>query len=342
MPDPMTVLVTGGAGFIGSHTCVELLRHGHEVVAVDDYSACSPAALTHVEKLAGRPLAAVYELDLRDRHALSAAFRDHPIAAVVHFAAKKAVGESMRLPLEYYDTNVGGTTNLLRVMGEHGVYRMVFSSSGSVYGDTRKARLTEGDPPRPTNPYSASKWMCEQVLADVCVRLPGFTVLALRYFNPTGAHPSGMLGEDPRGMPANLMPYLMRIAVGRLDRLRVFGGDYPTPDGTAVRDYIHVMDVADGHRVALERLDDQPGMRVLNLGTGVGTSVLDLVEAFGAACGMRIPYEIVGRRHGDVPQTVADPSAVAREWGWCTSRDLAAMCEDAWRFQRLNPTGYAV
>lgn len=335
-----TVLVTGGAGFIGSHTCVELLDHGYDVVVLDDHSNSSPRALERIAKVAGRPVTAAYESDLRDRRALSAVFAAHPVDAVIHFAAKKAVGESVEKPVEYYDTNVGGTTALLSAMREHGVHRLVFSSSCSIYGDAAKVPLAEDDPAGPTNPYATTKWLCEQVLADVCRRLPEMSVLALRYFNPVGAHPSGLLGEDPHGVPNNVMPFLTQVAVGRLPRLRVFGDDYATADGTGVRDYIHVMDVADGHRVALEHLDDDTGMRTFNLGTGTGTSVLELVAAFSRACGRPVPYEVTARRPGDVAALVADPGAVARAWNWVTTRDLAAMCRDAWAFQELNPSGY--
>ncbi|WP_330265540.1 UDP-glucose 4-epimerase GalE [Streptomyces griseorubiginosus] len=341
MPARTTVLVTGGAGFIGSHTCVELLDHGYDVVVVDDYSNSVPGALERVAKIAARPPVAVHEIDLLDRRALSRVFDEHRVDAVIHFAARKAVGESVELPVEYYDTNVGGTTALLHAMRDHGVHRLVFSSSCSIYGDATKVPLTEADPARPTNPYAASKWLCEQVLADICRHLAGFSVLALRYFNPVGAHPSGLLGEVPRkAVPNNVMPYLARVAAGRLPRLSVFGGDYPTADGTGVRDYIHVMDVAEGHRLALEHLDDEVGMRVFNLGTGRGTSVLELLAAFQRACGRPIPYEVTDRRPGDVPALVADPGAVARAWNWSTARDLDVMCRDAWRFQELNPSGY--
>ncbi|GHE08179.1 UDP-glucose 4-epimerase GalE [Streptomyces alanosinicus] len=340
MPRRTTVLVTGGAGFIGSHTCVELLDHGYDVVVVDNYSNSSPGALERVAKIAERPPAAVHEIDVLDRHALSWVFDQHDIDAVIHFAAKKAVGESVELPVEYYDTNVGGTTALLRAMHDHGVHRLVFSSSCSIYGNATKVPLAEEDPAGPTNPYARSKWLCERLLADICRHLDGLCVLALRYFNPVGAHPSGLLGEVPRGVPNNVMPYLARVAAGRLPRLSVFGDDYPTSDGTGVRDYIHVMDVAAGHRVALEHLDEETGMRVFNLGTGQGTSVLQLVAAFERACGVPIPYEIIGRRPGDVAALIADPGAVARAWAWTTTRDLTAMCEDAWRFQELNPSGY--
>jgi UDP-glucose 4-epimerase len=340
MSGPAIVLVTGGAGFIGSHTCVDLLEHGYEVVVVDDYSNSCAAALERVEKIAGRPLT-VYEADLRDRAALSRVFAAHAIDAVIHFAGKKAVGESMRIPLDYYDINLGGTTNLLRTMHQHGVYRLVFSSSCSIYGEAERMPLTEADPARPTNPYATSKWICEQLLADACRRYPEFTTIALRYFNPIGAHPSGLLGEDPRGVPNNVVPYLMQVAVGRLEMLDIFGGDYPTEDGTAIRDYIHVVDLVDGHRMALEHLGDESGLRVFNLGTGVGTSVRQLVDALRDTCGKPLPFRVVGRRPGDVATLVADPAKATREWGWRATRDLADMCRDAWRFQRLNPAGYA-
>jgi UDP-glucose 4-epimerase len=335
-----TVLVTGGAGFIGSHTCVELLEHGFEVIVVDDYSNSSPEVFTRAQRIAGRFLGSVYRLDLRDRHELSAVFDRHRVDAVVHFAGKKEIGESVRIPTTYYDVNVGGTLSLLAAMREHDVRRLVFSSSGSVYGEAGRMPLTEAAPARPTNPYSSSKWICEQILSDVCRRQPDWTVLSLRYFNPAGAHPSGLLGEVPHGVPRNVMPFIAQVAAGRQEHLRVYGDDYPTGDGTGIRDYIHVMDVADAHRVALEHLADRTGMRVFNLGAGSGTSVLELLAAFREASGRPIPYQIVDRRPGDVTELVADPSAVAREWGWHATRGLAAMCRDAWRFQQLNPTGY--
>ncbi|MFI6873871.1 UDP-glucose 4-epimerase GalE [Streptomyces sp. NPDC050400] len=337
---PSTVLVTGGAGFIGSHACVELLDHGYEVIVVDDYSNSCPRVFSRVERIAGRFVGAVYELDIRDRRALSAVFDRHPVDAVVHFAAHKAVGESTRMPAAYYDTNIGGTTALLHVMDEHGVRRLVFSSSCSVYGDAGEGPLDESTPHRPTNPYAASKAVCETVLADLCRADRRWSVLCLRYFNPAGAHPSGLLGEDPHGTPDNLFPYVSQVAVGRRPRLRVFGSDYPTPDGTAIRDYLHVMDTVEAHRVALDRLADGPGMKVFNLGRGSGSSVLDVVAAFERASGLTLPYEITGRRAGDVAELVADAGAVARAWGWRPVRDLADMCRDAWRFQQLNPHGY--
>ncbi|MHA6785931.1 UDP-glucose 4-epimerase GalE [Pseudonocardia saturnea] len=336
---PSTVLVTGGAGFIGSHTCVELLTRGHDVVVVDDFSNSAPQAIEAMQKLAGRPLAGVHEVDVRDRPALDAVFASHPVDAVVHFAAKKAVGESMSMPLDYFDINVGGTTALLCAMRDHKITRMVFSSSCSIYGET-DVPLDEDQPARPTNPYARSKHFCEQILRDACQQDTRLSVIALRYFNPIGAHPSGNLGEDPKGRPNNVLPYLAQVAVGRLAELPVFGSDYPTPDGTCVRDYVHVVDVADGHRVALDHLDDETGMRVFNLGTGTGVSVLDLVAQFSTAVGESVPYRLCGRRPGDVPTLVADPGRIARAWGWRTTRDLAQMCMDAWRFQLRHPNGY--
>ncbi|MFF8646346.1 UDP-glucose 4-epimerase GalE [Streptomyces sp. NPDC015345] len=337
---PTTALVTGGAGFIGSHTCVELLRNGHSVVVVDDLSNSSPQALARVEQIAGKPVHAFHQVDIRDRSALADVFTRHRPDAVIHFAARKAVGESVALPVEYYDTNVAGTLTLLSVMHEHHVRRLVFSSSCSVYGNATKVPLSELDPVGPTNPYAASKLICEQVLADLCRRLPDWQVLALRYFNPIGAHASGLLNEEPRGALNNIMPLLTRIAVGRLDRLDVYGDDYPTADGTGVRDYIHVVDVAEAHRTAVERIGEANGMRTFNLGTGQGTSVLQLVREFERVSGRTIPYRVTGRRPGDVAVLVADPTAVARAWNWTTTRDLAAMCRDAWRAQQRNPAGY--
>jgi UDP-glucose 4-epimerase len=339
MRNGSTILVTGGAGFIGSHTCLELLEHGYEVVVVDNHSNSSPRALERVQKLAGRPLIA-HEVDIRDREALGDVFAAHPVDAVIHFAAKKAVGESMQIPLAYYDINVGGTATLLRVMEAHGVQQMVFSSSCSIYGNAVRLPLDEDAPASPTNPYARSKWICEQMLSDACASNPELSVIALRYFNPVGAHPSGELGEDPTGVPNNLMPYLAQVAVGRIEEVTLFGADYPTPDGTCVRDYIHIVDLADGHRLALEHLTDETGLRVLNLGAGVGVSVLELLTAFGQACGTPLPHRIAARRPGDVPELIADPRRVERVWGWRTTRDIAAMCADAWRFQQLNPTGY--
>jgi UDP-glucose 4-epimerase len=334
------VLVTGGAGFIGSLTCLELLDHGYEVIVVDDYSAGRPQVFSRVERMAGRFVGAVYMLDIRDRRALSAVFERHCVDAVVHFAGHKPMGRSAWMPVRYYDTNVGGTTALLRTMHDHGVHHLVYPSSCSVYGDAGPGPLDETTPARPTNPYAASKWVCEQILADLCRHCPECTVLCLRYSTPTGAHPSGLLGEDPQETPDTLMSYVIQVADGRLGRLSVYGADYPTRDGTAVRDYLHVMDAAEAHRIALDHLTDGPGMRVYNLGAGQGSSVLDVVAAFSGACGRPIPYEVVPRRPGDVAEIVADPTAVARDWGWRPTRNLNDICLDAWHFQQLNPYGY--
>lgn len=337
---PTTVLVTGGAGFIGSHTCVELLAHGHDVVVVDDFSTGSPGALAAVGEVAGRA-PTVHRVDLRDRQALDGVLAAHPVDAVVHFAARKSVGESVQMPLDYYDVNVGGTVALLQAMVAHSVTRLVFSSSCSIYGDGGAGPLTEADAARPTNPYARSKWICEQVIADTCRRHPEMRALALRYFNPAGAHAGGLLGEDPRGQVTNIMPLLVEVAAGRRAAVRILGADWPTPDGTAIRDYVHVEEIAQGHRIALGELDrGHPGLDVLNLGTGVGTSVRELVTAFGIACGRELPVEVVGRRPGDVAELVADPSRVAARWGWKAERDVAAICRDAWLFHQGHPRGY--
>ncbi|MFF7133780.1 UDP-glucose 4-epimerase GalE [Streptomyces sp. NPDC008196] len=334
------MLVTGGAGFIGSHTCVELLDHGYEVIVVDDYSDSKPQVLARVERMAGRFVGAVYELDIRDRRALSAIFDRHSVDAVVHFAGHKAASRSTWMPVQYYDTNVGGMTTLLRTMHDHGVHHLVYPSSCSVYGDAGPGPLDESTPVRPTNPYAASKWICEQILADVCRHCPACTVLCLRYSTPSGAHPSGLLGENPRTTPDTLMSCVTQVAEGRLERLHVYGADFPTRDGTAVRDYLHVMDAVEAHRVALDHLTDGPGMRVYNLGAGQGSSVLDVVATFSGACGRPIPYDVLPRRPGDIAELVADPTAVTRDWGWRPTRGLADICRDTWHFQQLNPNGY--
>ena len=335
----MAVLVTGGAGFIGSHTCVELMAHGYDVVVVDNFSNSSRAALDAVRRLGGAPLIA-HEIDLRDRLGLARVFEQHPIQAVIHFAAKKAVRESLRIPFEYFDVNLTGTNNLLRCMVEHGVSKLVFSSSCSIYGGQYAKPITEDDLPCPTNPYARSKLICEQIIADTYAIYDTFSVISLRYFNPVGAHPSGSLGECPRGVPNNVMPYMIQVAAGKLPKLQVFGSDYDTPDGSPVRDYIHVMDVAEAHTLAVEHLDDQPGIRILNLGTGVGISVLELIQTLESTCGVSIPYELADRQGGDVPTLIADASRMEKEWGWRTTRNIQAMCRDAWLFQQLNPDGY--
>jgi UDP-glucose 4-epimerase len=335
---PSTVLVTGGAGFIGSHTCVELLEHGHEVVVVDDFSNSTPQVLDVVSRLTGRPLVH-YAMDACDPVAMERVFTEHAVDAVIHFAARKAPRESVEMPVEYYATNLQATINLMVQMQRFDVSRMVFSSSCSIYGNAKVVPIDEESPKQPTNPYARSKLMCEEMLSDACIRFPEWSVFALRYFNPTGAHESGELGEDPRGVPVNVMPYISQVAVGRLARLQVFGGDYPTTDGSGVRDYVHVMDLAEAHRVALDQLGGHRGFREYNIGTGVGTSVLGLVSLFQGVSGRDIPYDVVARRPGDVPELIASPGRAQSELGWRARRDTRAMCLDAWRFQRDHPTG---
>ncbi|MBI5014315.1 MAG: UDP-glucose 4-epimerase GalE [Deltaproteobacteria bacterium] len=335
----MRILVTGGAGYIGSHTCVELLRAGHDVVVVDNLSNSREEALRRTEELGGRPLR-FHRIDLRDRGGLSEVFRASPVEAVIHFAGLKAVGESVSQPLRYYENNVTGSLALFETMAEHGVKTLVFSSSATVYGDPSSVPIREGFPLGPTNPYGRTKWMIEEILRDLYVADPSWRVALLRYFNPVGAHPSGRIGEDPRGIPNNLLPFIAQVAVGRREHLSVFGADYPTPDGTGVRDYIHVVDLALGHLRALERLGRAPGLVTLNLGTGQGVSVLEMVAAFEKASGRRVPYRIVGRRPGDIAVCYADPTRARGELGWSAARDLDEMCADAWRWQAANPEGF--
>ncbi|MFP5400675.1 MAG: UDP-glucose 4-epimerase GalE [Gammaproteobacteria bacterium] len=333
-------LVTGGAGYIGSHTCVELLAAGREVVVVDDLSNSSPEALRRVEALGGRGLNAFVRGDVRDRALMARIFAEHAVEAVIHFAAKKAVGESVAQPLAYYDNNLQGLISVLQAMDAAGCRRMVFSSSATVYGDPASVPIDEGFPTTATNPYGWTKLMGEQILRDLGKADARWNIVLLRYFNPVGAHPSGRIGEDPDGLPNNLMPYVSQVAVGRLPRLRVFGNDYPTPDGTGVRDYIHVVDLALGHLRALERIEALSGVTTLNLGTGRGYSVLEMVKAFEAASGRAVPYDVVERRPGDVAACWADPGRARELLGWTAERDLQAMCVDAWHWQRLNPRGY--
>lgn len=335
------ILVTGGAGYIGSHTCVALLEAGHEVVVVDNMSNGSMEAVRRVEQLARRTMAGVHVVDVRDLNAMGAIFGQYPIDVVVHFAALKAVGESVKQPLRYYDNNVSGTIALVQVMESTGVKKLVFSSSATVYGDPASVPISERFPTCATNPYGWSKLMTEQVLRDLVRSSSEWRVVLLRYFNPVGAHSSGLIGEDPHGLPNNLMPYVSQVAVGKLDCLRVFGGDYPTPDGSGIRDYIHVVDLAEGHVRAVEQIDALEPCACINLGTGRGYSVLEVIAAFEQASGKRIRYEIVARRAGDVAQCWADPSHAAAVLGWRAKRDLSAMCRDAWAWQRANPMGYA-
>ncbi|RMG38756.1 MAG: UDP-glucose 4-epimerase GalE [Gammaproteobacteria bacterium] len=334
-----TVLVTGGAGYIGSHTCLELLEAGYEVVVVDNLSNSSPEAIRRVEALSGRPVTFV-EADVRDRSALAALFDAHPVDAVIHFAGLKAVGESVEKPLAYYDNNVGGTVALLETMADKGIKRIVFSSSATVYGDPASLPIREDFPLSATNPYGRSKLFIEEILRDLHRADPAWDIAILRYFNPVGAHPSGRIGEDPAGIPNNLMPYIAQVAVGTLAELSVFGDDYPTPDGTGVRDYIHVVDLARGHLAALARLQERPGCVTYNLGTGSGYSVLEMVKAFERASGRKVPYRIVGRRPGDIAACYADPTLAREELGWQAEYGLQQMCEDAWRWQEANPGGY--
>jgi UDP-glucose 4-epimerase len=336
-----SVLLTGGTGFIGSHTCVELMAAGWTPVLFDNLCNSSRAVLDRIEAIAGRRPAFV-EADLRDRAAVDRALRDHPVEAVIHFAGLKAVGESMSDPLRYYDNNVAGTLVLLDAMRRHRVRRIVFSSSATVYGMAEKMPLAEDTSTGPINAYGRSKLMVEQMLADFVASEPSQQAMLLRYFNPVGAHSSGLIGEDPRGTPNNLMPFVAQVAVGRQTRLRIFGGDYPTGDGTGVRDYIHVVDLAQGHVAALAKLGDPAAGRamVVNLGTGRGHSVLEVVRAFEAASGKAIPYDIVARRPGDVAVCFADVTRASERLGWKAQRGLEAMCADAWRWQEANPDGF--
>jgi UDP-glucose 4-epimerase len=336
----MNILVTGGAGYIGSHTCIELLRAGHEVIVVDNLVNSKEEAVQRVQEIAGRSLI-FHRVDLCDRPALELVFTGASIDAVIHFAALKAVGESVEMPLEYYQNNLTGTLNMLQVMREHGVKNLVFSSSATVYGESNQPPLRE-DMPRGAaiNPYGWTKLMMEQIMEDVHRADPSWNMAMLRYFNPVGAHPSGRIGEDPNGIPNNLLPYVSRVAVGKYPFLRVFGDDYPTRDGTPVRDYIHVVDVAIGHLRALEKLASNPGYVIYNLGTGQGSTVLEVVHAFEKAYGRPIPYRVVERRPGDLPVSYADPSKAQRELGWRTERSLEEICADVWRWQSQNPNGY--
>ena len=336
----MRVLVTGGAGYIGSHTCLELLESGHEVLVVDNLCNSKDESLRRVGQLTGRPVPLI-PADLRDRAALDAVFRGPRIDAVIHFAGLKAVGESTQIPLDYYSNNVGGTLTLCQAMADAGVRRLVFSSSATVYGDPATVPIREGFPLSATNPYGRSKLMVEDILGDLCASDGSWSVDLLRYFNPVGAHPSGRIGEDPSGVPNNLMPYVAQVAVGRLPVLKVFGDDYPTPDGTGVRDYIHVVDLARGHLKALERPGRGTGLAVYNLGTGHGYSVLEMVRAFEEVSGRPVPYKVMERRPGDIATCYADPALAAAELGWRAELGIEAMVRDAWRWQSDNPQGYA-
>ncbi len=335
-----TILVTGGLGYIGSHTCVALAATGHRLAIVDNLCNSKPAVLERIRELAPGAQIEFQRVDLRERAALDKAFAAQPVEAVIHFAGLKAVGESVDNPVLYYDNNVGGSVALLEVMARHGVKRLVFSSSATVYGEPERLPLTEAHALRPASPYGKTKLVIEHILADAAAADPEFAYAALRYFNPIGAHPSGRIGEDPRGVPNNLFPYLTQVAAGRLPKLRVFGNDYPTPDGTGVRDYIHVTDLTAGHLAALAFLQKKRRSITANLGTGRGYSVLETVRAFEKATGVKVPCEIVARRPGDIASCYADASLAARALGWRAKLGLEQMCRDAWRWQGANPDGY--
>ncbi|HJB86435.1 UDP-glucose 4-epimerase GalE [Mordavella massiliensis] len=334
------ILITGGAGYIGSHTALELLNEGYEVVVYDNLCNSSEESLKRVQELTGKEIK-FYEGDVLDGAALEAMFRAENVDAVIHCAALKAVGESVQKPLEYYQNNITGTLTLMDVMNRVGVKNIVFSSSATVYGSPAEMPITEACPKgQCTNPYGWTKSMMEQIMSDVQKANPDWNVILLRYFNPVGAHKSGRIGEDPKGIPNNLMPYISQVAVGKLEKLGVFGNDYNTHDGTGVRDYIHVVDLAIGHVKAINYIFTNPGLDVINLGTGTGYSVLDMVKAFSKACGKEIPYEIKPRRAGDIDMCYADPSKALKVLGWKAERGLDEMCEDTWRWQSQNPNGY--
>ncbi|WP_335618549.1 UDP-glucose 4-epimerase GalE [Limnobacter sp.] len=335
-----SILVTGGAGFIGSHTTLELLREGFKVVVADNLSNSSYESLKRVSQIVGcEPV--FLNIDVRDRKALHQLFKNHSIDAVLHFAGLKAVGESVSNPLEYYDNNVHGSQVLLQAMADAGIFNFVFSSSATVYGEPTQIPISEALPVgRPANPYGRSKLMVEEILQDLAASDPRWRIAALRYFNPVGAHESGLIGENPHGVPNNLLPYLAQVAIGKLRELSVFGNDYPTKDGTGVRDYIHVMDLAEGHMCALNALQKLSGLQVWNLGTGQGYSVLEIIRAFENACGLEVPYKFAPRRPGDIATCYADPTKAERELGWRAKRDLKQMMKDAWHWQQRNPNGF--
>jgi len=335
----MNILVTGGAGFIGSHTVLELLEKNNDVIVVDNLSNSKKEALNRVEDIAGKSLT-FYQTDLLDKKELDTIFGNHNIDAVIHFAGFKAVGESVEKPLSYYHNNVTGTLYLCEVMRDHDVSNLVFSSSATVYGDPHTVPITEDFPVSATNPYGRTKLFIEKILRDLHVSDEHWNIALLRYFNPVGAHPSGRIGEDPNNIPSNLMPYITQVAVGKLEQLSVFGDDYPTHDGTGVRDYIHVVDLAVGHLKALQKLEENPGVVTYNLGTGQGYSVLDVVKAFEEASGQEIPYKITDRRPGDIASCYADPSKAEKELGWSTQYELVDMCKHSWNWQSQNPNGY--
>ncbi len=336
-----TILVTGGAGYIGSHTCVELLEAGYDVVVVDNLSNSSCESLNRVEKITGKSLK-FHEADIRDEKALDKIFGSYKVDAVIHFAGLKAVGESVSKPQEYYDNNITGTLTLTKVMKAHGCKNIIFSSSATVYGDPAFVPITEDCPKGMcTNPYGWTKWMLEQILIDLNTADKEWNVILLRYFNPIGAHKSGLIGEDPKGIPNNLLPYVAQVAIGKLECIGVFGNDYNTPDGTGVRDYIHVVDLAKGHVKAIKKLEDKQGVSIYNLGTGNGYSVLQVIKAFSKACGHELKYQIKPRRPGDIAACYCDPTKAFKELGWKAEYGIDEMCADSWRWQSMNPDGYA-
>ena len=334
----MKILVTGGAGYIGSHTCVELLKNGYEIVVADNLSNSSEEAIHRIEKITGK-MFKFYKIDIRDIKALDEVFGSENIDAVIHFAGLKAVGESVSIPLKYYNNNLESTLTLCEIMARYAVKNIVFSSSATVYGGAA-APVREDTPLSATNPYGYTKLMIEQILRDLYVSDNAWNIAILRYFNPVGAHSSGLIGEDPSGIPNNLMPYIAQVAIGRLKALEVYGDDYPTPDGTGIRDYIHVTDLAQGHVSALKKLEENPGVVTYNLGTGRGYSVLEVAAAYGRACGKNIPYKITARRQGDIAATYADTTKAEKELHWKAKLDIDAMCADSWRWQSKNPNGY--
>lgn len=335
----MNILVTGGVGYIGSHTVVELLNAGHTPIIIDNLSNSKPEALNRIKEITGKS-PVFYEADILDRDALNAIFDAHAIDAVIHFAGLKAVGESVKVPLRYYRTNIAGTVTLLEVMAERNVKRLVFSSSATVYGTPETVPVPETAPLSATNPYGRTKLMIEEILRDLYASDNGWSIALLRYFNPIGAHPSGRIGEDPSGIPNNLMPYITQVAVGKLPQLSIFGNDYPTADGTCIRDYIHVVDLAKGHLSALNKIMSSTGAEAYNLGTGIGYSVLDIVNAFEKANGLTVSHRFADRRTGDVAQVYSDPGKALRELGWKTELTLEDMCRDSWNWQKNNPNGY--
>ena len=335
----MSILITGGAGYIGSHTCVQLLEAGFQIAVVDNLSNSSMEAVHRIKTLTGRNFK-FYAEDLRNEKALEQIFQENQVDSVIHFAGLKAVGESVTQPLKYYDNNLVSTLSLLKIMKKFNVKKLVFSSSATVYGDPATVPITEDFPLSATNPYGMTKLMIENILKDLYRADKSWDIALLRYFNPVGAHESGMIGEDPNGIPNNLVPYITQVAIGKLQTLKVFGNDYPTRDGTGVRDYIHVVDLADGHLAALRKLRTKCGLVVYNLGTGTGYSVLEMVEAFSKASGREIPFEITGRRPGDIAECYADPGKAEKELLWKAKRGLSEMCKDSWNWQRQNPDGY--